>query len=168
MDERWSTTTTTVPMQDGRSLAEVFKATIGRERRVSLLIYHRDGAEMVPLHAGRPQVVGRAGEADITIRDGSLSRRHAKFELVEDTVWVEDLASTNGTRVNGEAVTRRQVAPVDQVVLGSLPVAITMLDPLEEPLYGLESHDQLRASLGQEIEPRAHVQAPGGPVDGQL
>jgi DNA-binding NtrC family response regulator len=149
--DHWTTTTETLPLQDGRSLAEVFKATIGRKRRVSLLIYHRDGAELVPLHAGRPLVVGRAGEADITIRDGSLSRRHAQFEVIGDEVWVQDLGSTNGTRVNGEAVERCQVAPIDQVVLGSLPVAINMLDPLEEGLYGLDSHDRLRASLGEEI-----------------
>lgn len=49
-------------------------------------------------------VIGRQG-ADLTIPDEEISRRHAVVRPVERGVVVEDLGSTNGTFVNGEAVT---------------------------------------------------------------
>ena len=41
----------------------------------------------------------RDAPADVTVRDNSLSRQHATIELSGGQVWVEDLESTNGTRI---------------------------------------------------------------------
>jgi pSer/pThr/pTyr-binding forkhead associated (FHA) protein len=38
------------------------------------------------------------------MNDPSVSRRHARFFTEQGTLWVEDLASANGTMVNGLAV----------------------------------------------------------------
>ena len=43
-------------------------------------------------------VVGRAG--DILVEDTRVSRRHCQVTLENDTVFAEDLGSTNGTYVN--------------------------------------------------------------------
>ena len=48
-------------------------------------------------------VIGRE-EADITIEDEEISRRHAEVRQMGDGLEIEDLGSTNGTFVNGERV----------------------------------------------------------------
>lgn len=48
-----------------------------------------------------PVIVGRAPGADIVIGAGYVSGRHAKFQLMGENLFVEDLGSRNGTAVNG-------------------------------------------------------------------
>ena len=45
--------------------------------------------------------IGRGGECDIVIPDRQISRVHARLQRVEDGYELEDLASKNGTHVNG-------------------------------------------------------------------
>ena len=45
--------------------------------------------------------LGRAKECDISIPASHLSRKHAKFSVISGSLMVEDLASSNGTFVNG-------------------------------------------------------------------
>ncbi len=72
-------------------------------------------------HQLRPgdQTIGR--KADITIEDVSVSRQHAKVTLDGAQVFIEDLGSTNGTKVNDEAVgagVRTELSNKDVVTLG--------------------------------------------------
>lgn len=46
--------------------------------------------------------LGRSSSCEISIPDPSLSRNQCLFELREGVVYVTDLASANGTEVNGE------------------------------------------------------------------
>lgn len=46
--------------------------------------------------------LGRSSSCEISIPDPSLSRNQCLFELRDGTVYVTDLASANGTEVNGE------------------------------------------------------------------
>lgn len=59
-------------------------------------------------------VLGRGGNADLALEDGSVSRRHACLHLGE-TIEIEDLGSANGTRLvttRGEALSTAQT--IDQ------------------------------------------------------
>ena len=59
------------------------------------------------LSAGGVYIIGREG-ADIEIDDTKVSRKHAELGLYGTDVWVlRDLASTNGTSVNGRRVADR-------------------------------------------------------------
>ena len=51
-----------------------------------------------------PVVVGRSPGADIVIAASYVSGRHARFTRMGEALLVEDLGSTNGTTVNGQAV----------------------------------------------------------------
>ena len=53
----------------------------------------------------RDLVVGRTKDADITVQCKSVSKRHAKITFDGDQMVVTDLGSTNGTFLNGEAIT---------------------------------------------------------------
>lgn len=52
------------------------------------------------LRPGR-QVIGRRPECDIRVRERAVSGIHAEIIRVRDTVTINDLASTNGTLLNG-------------------------------------------------------------------
>ena len=51
-----------------------------------------------------PVVVGRSPRADIVVGAGYVSARHARFSLMGQNLFVEDLGSTNGTAVNGQII----------------------------------------------------------------
>ena len=48
--------------------------------------------------------LGRDEECEITISDSFTSHRHARIFLEENTLYLEDLTSTNGTFVNGKKI----------------------------------------------------------------
>ena len=59
------------------------------------------------LSAGGVYLIGREG-ADIALADPKVSRKHAELGLYGPGAWVlRDLASTNGSRVNGRRVTEK-------------------------------------------------------------
>src|SRR5581483_11937257 len=56
---------------------------------------------------------------DCLINDREVSRRHARFVLDQDGLFVADLGSRNGTLVNGECITgRRRLVQSDVVQVG--------------------------------------------------
>src|SRR5438045_1242426 len=54
-----------------------------------------------PLRPGL-NVIGREG--DVMLVDGKVSRRHAQITMTDGRLVLEDLGSTNGTKVNGTAI----------------------------------------------------------------
>jgi DNA-binding winged helix-turn-helix (wHTH) protein len=65
-------------------------------------------------------VAGRGDECAVVIDASTVSRRHAKIVVRADTVTIEDLESTNGTRVNGMPITvPTAIAHGNKVELGS-------------------------------------------------
>lgn len=70
-----------------------------------------------------PVIVGRSPGADIVIGAGYVSGRHARFQLMGDNLFIEDLGSKNGTMINGNQVT--EPAPVrdkDAIVVGDVVI----------------------------------------------
>jgi two-component system response regulator AtoC len=128
------------------------KRESGTGRRVSLLIYSRDGVQVVQLAEGQSLVIGRAPPADLTVRDSSLSRQHATVELKDGEVWVEDLQSTNGTQINGEKIERGKAEAGSEIVFGAVTASVHMMKPREIRQLGLESHDRFLAELESEMD----------------
>ena len=90
-------------------------------------------------------VAGRAVECDLRLANARVSRRHARFERLEDRVWVVDLQAANGTWVNGERVVRRELRVGDEVLLGGVRVSF---QGLARPRLG----DTQALELGAELE----------------
>lgn len=51
-----------------------------------------------------PSVIGRSRDADLTIDDDTVSRRHAELRGGREELEVEDLGSSNGTTLNGNDI----------------------------------------------------------------
>ncbi len=97
-------------------------------------------------------VLGREAPADVVLADTTqeISRRHARISVHEGQTMIEDLGSTNGTRLNGESLTGRSVLGAgDRIQIGSAtlqytpaPVAdpqVTRARPVAEPPADLEA-----------------------------
>lgn len=69
-------------------------------------------------------VLGRTPPADIVIPMVVLSRRQCGFSFATGEAVIEDLQSTCGTYVNGEAVRRAALRPGDQVRVGDLVLEV--------------------------------------------
>ncbi|MDO5117181.1 MAG: FHA domain-containing protein [Eggerthellaceae bacterium] len=59
----------------------------------------------VSIGVNGPVIVGRSPGADIVIAASYVSGRHARFTLMGQDLFVEDLNSLNGTAVNGRRIT---------------------------------------------------------------
>lgn len=70
-------------------------------------------------------LLGRDLANDITIGDPEVSRRHARFFMRDDNIFVEDLGSTNGTFLNGERISSpKQLRVGDVITLGENVVLV--------------------------------------------
>lgn len=63
--------------------------------------------------------VGRAPENTIVLDSPDVSRRHARLERNGSHLRIYDLNSTNGTRINGEAIHISDVHEGDEIRIGS-------------------------------------------------
>jgi pSer/pThr/pTyr-binding forkhead associated (FHA) protein len=80
-------------------------------------------------HALRPgpNVIGREG--DVMIADGKASRRHAQITNENGTLTLEDLGSTNGTKVDGTRLApgeRRTLAGGEKVSFGGVEMQVSL------------------------------------------
>jgi catechol 2,3-dioxygenase-like lactoylglutathione lyase family enzyme len=75
---------------------------------------------------GTPVVIGRLPECDVVLNDSNVSRRHAELRRSGDGVFLTDLGSTNGTRVNGSPVREQILASGDEVSVGSTRLIFEM------------------------------------------
>jgi hypothetical protein len=72
--------------------------------------------------------IGRK-ECDVVLDDEKVSRKHASVVIIREGQYaVQDLASRNGTYVNGIRLTRRNVQHNDLIRVGSTTLRFTVFD----------------------------------------
>ncbi len=66
-------------------------------------------------------LIGRNPTTDITLLDENISREHAIVLLDEETgtYTIEDLQSSNGTKVNGKRIRSAKLADSDEIEIGN-------------------------------------------------
>jgi hypothetical protein len=88
--------------------------------------------------SSRTYIIGRRGE--ITLNDDTVSARHAELTLVDDTCFLSDLGSTNGTWLveSGQrmAFSRGYVTPEQEFAFGNCVRSISQLISSIESLRG--------------------------------
>jgi hypothetical protein len=72
-------------------------------------------------------VIGRGSDADITVDDTGISRKHVEISWDGSRAQVADLGSTNGSKLNGERVTRATLAPDSVIQIGRTTIVYRLL-----------------------------------------
>jgi hypothetical protein len=67
---------------------------------------------------GEQTIIGRGGRSDIRIKHPGISTEHVLIQTRDNIATLEDLRSTNGTRVNGKRVDRFTLRHGDQIEIG--------------------------------------------------
>jgi serine/threonine protein kinase len=97
--------------------------------------------------------VGRAESNDIVVDDPDVSKRHLVLDRRNGRWWIEDVGSTNGTRVDGRRLTKNSpwclVAPMATIELGPHSM-LTYMDEAELVIF-----------MKQALEVLAHLPARG-------
>ena len=72
-------------------------------------------------------VIGRGSDADITVDDSSISRRHVEILWDGKRGQVNDLGSTNGSLLNGERVSKAPLEPDSVIDIGRTRIVFRVL-----------------------------------------
>ncbi len=68
-------------------------------------------------------LIGRLPDNDLALNHGSVSRRHVRLTVTPAGVFVEDMASQNGTTINGARIKdRHPLRPGDILRVGHVPL----------------------------------------------
>lgn len=71
-------------------------------------------------------VIGRT-DTDLELIDSNISRKHAVIESIsENNICIRDLASTNGTFVNGVQINSKKLSDGDIITIGSTKLRFFM------------------------------------------
>ena len=85
-------------------------------------------AKLIPVDGGAAYtitrdvtIVGRSRElCDLAIQSASVSKLQCLISKTDGLLFIRDLASTNGTKVNGQRVTRGALLPGDELAFASI------------------------------------------------
>jgi len=128
------------------------------------IVLSLDDAIVTEVELEKPvTVIGRHPACDVVVDHPAISGRHALFRLVGRTVYLEDLASTNGTKVNGLQATTQVVHHLDLIEVGRHKVHFFDDEMLAGQVGGLESTVQTDFERTQ-MAAQAAAQAPQPPA----
>lgn len=72
-------------------------------------------------------VIGRDPDCECLLEDSTISARHARLTFHHNQWWLEDLQSTNGTRLNDEMLgTATIVVSADQIRCGQTTLTVNL------------------------------------------
>jgi pSer/pThr/pTyr-binding forkhead associated (FHA) protein len=90
-------------------------------------------------------LIGRDSHCDLPLQDETVSVRHARLSHHHGQWWLEDLGSTNGTRLNREKVTIPTVViNGDYIECGKASIVINLgIDAVSPPTQRIPSPGEL-------------------------
>jgi pSer/pThr/pTyr-binding forkhead associated (FHA) protein len=151
------------------SLVSAALAAQGEAAAVKLLVQAGpdQGKELVLAELGRAYTIGRGPSLDLSLIDPDASRRHVEVGRRGATLWIKDLGSKNGARLDNKPLTanKETVWPRGKLVsLGATELAYD--DPVAEALVEIEASGDEKMRDQDAVDPPAEVAPPPSPVPG--
>ena len=84
------------------------------------LLIPLDGGEAISIDRDVTVVGRRRGLCDLVIERESISKLQCLIVKTDGLLFIRDLASTNGTKVNGQKITRGALLPGDELAFASV------------------------------------------------
>ncbi len=98
-----------------------------------------------------PIVLGRALECDLAVVTPHVSRQHARLDVEDGRLYIEDLGSSNGTMVNGKRTSgRQQLRHDDELRFHDIIFRVT--ENLSRPQSERQASDQTTFIHASELE----------------
>ncbi|MCO8125449.1 FHA domain-containing protein [Stieleria sp. TO1_6] len=106
-----------------------------------VLVDHQNASDKSEWVLSPPVTVGRCPTVDITLNDGSISRKHCQF-LIDpyDSLIVRDLGSKNGVFIDEQRVEKAIVVPGTNIRIGMVNLRAELTD---EELDQIDDDDQV-------------------------
>lgn len=102
------------------------KLTVQQQEQLTLKVV--EGTQTgVELGSSFPCVLGRK-DADIIINDPMVSKRHAAIQVINGKLMLIDLHSTNGTTLNSEPVSQKELKQGDRIGVGQTLLLVTAIN----------------------------------------
>ncbi|CAM2008666.1 adenylate/guanylate cyclase domain-containing protein [Acanthopleuribacter pedis] len=98
-----------------------------------VLRYTVDGTEKEFPISGREIIVGRAPDCHLVLNQPGISRHHCKMTVESGGVFISDLKSKNGTRVNNIYIKRVQLGNGDQILVAEFMLGFHQAGPSTMP-----------------------------------
>ncbi len=98
--------------------------------------------------------LGRRKENDIRLNDPSVSGRHLRIQKKKDTIYIEDLDSTNGTFLNGQSIISGHPVEVregDLITVGNTLISLDAEFTLSGTLIHRASRDLRQVEKVKEV-----------------
>jgi diguanylate cyclase (GGDEF)-like protein len=84
-------------------------------------------------------IIGRSAQADIPLKDASVSREHSEIKIDGEKATIKDLGSTNGTFVNNKRIAKHVLKDGDKIQISASTVFKFILSDESEKVF----HDEL-------------------------
>jgi len=98
-----------------------------------LFLQQPEGDQLLTeLDPSQSYLIGRSEECSISIPAEAISSRHAQLSPTEEGWVLEDLGSSNGTSVNGQAIGKALLENGAQILLGDQVVLLFIAEPALE------------------------------------
>jgi len=102
------------------------KLTVQQHEQLTLKVVEgtQAGTELI---GSFPCVLGRK-DADIIINDPMVSKRHAAIQIINGKLMLIDLHSTNGTTLNNEPITQKELKQSDRIGIGQTILVVDSIN----------------------------------------
>ena len=138
------------PFPDATTVAHAaaHKAAVVSYPFVLTVVEGGDGGKSYSVAADHPTrvLMGKSEACELRLSDPAVSRRHVAMEVVARRLRVTDLASTNGTFVDGVAVGEAYLTGGETIRIGSTAISVTRGQAA--PAVSLTASDRFGITIG--------------------
>ncbi len=121
----------------------------------------QDGSPAITIDRDVTVVGRKSGQCDVVINHHGVSKMHCVIARTDGLLFVRDLGSTNGTKVNGQKVSRGALLPGDEIAFGASKFRVH-LGPGEPAVTPYDRTEEIPAY------PKLIPESPEGFSDGEL